>query len=73
MPIGALFRERDRWTVYAVDATGIVHRRSIQIAHKNNRNAEVLSGLSAGDLVTLHPSDRIEEGMLVAPREADGP
>jgi len=31
--------------------------------------AEVLSGLSEGDRVVLHPSDRVKEGMAVAERE----
>jgi HlyD family secretion protein len=31
--------------------------------------AEVLSGLSAGDKVVVHPSDRIADGTRVAQRE----
>jgi HlyD family secretion protein len=33
----------------------------VQIGHRNNRLAEVVSGLLAGDRVVLHPSDRISE------------
>jgi HlyD family secretion protein len=30
--------------------------------------AEVLGGLSAGDTVVLHPSDRVADGVAVAER-----
>jgi HlyD family secretion protein len=33
--------------------------------------AEVLSGLSAGDPVVLHPSDRIKKGVAVSERESE--
>jgi HlyD family secretion protein len=33
--------------------------------------AEVLSGLSAGDQVVLHPSDRIKDGVAVSERATD--
>jgi HlyD family secretion protein len=36
----------------------------------NNRVAEILSGLSPGDRVVLHPSDRVTDGAAVADREA---
>jgi HlyD family secretion protein len=31
-----------------------------QIGHRNNEVAEVMSGLSPGDRVVLHPSDRVK-------------
>jgi HlyD family secretion protein len=40
----------------------------VQVGHRNARLAEVLSGLSAGDRVVLHPSDRIVDGARVAER-----
>ena len=41
----------------------------VTIGHRNGRMAEVLSGLSAGDRVILHPSDRIKKGVAVSERE----
>jgi HlyD family secretion protein len=41
----------------------------LQIGRRNNRVAEVLSGLSAGDRVVLHPSDRVSDGTAIAERE----
>ena len=67
-PVAALFRQGENWAVYAVE-DGRAQVRQITIGHRNNRSAEVLSGLSAGDRVILHPSDRIQQGISVAQRE----
>lgn len=69
VPVAALFRQGDSWAVYAVK-NGRAETTKITIGHRNNRSTEVLSGLSAGDQVVLHPSDRIRNGTAVAPREA---
>jgi len=42
----------------------------VKIGHWNNRAADIISGLSAGDQVILHPSDRVTDGVAVAPRES---
>ncbi len=41
---------------------------SLQIGHMNDETAEVLSGLSQGDVVILHPSDTLADGNLVEAR-----
>jgi len=69
VPVSALFRRGDRWAVFAED-NGRAQVRPVQIGHRNNRTAEVISGLSAGDRVLLHPSDRIADGSRIAPRDA---
>lgn len=67
VPVGALFRVGDDWAAFAVK-DGRARTTRVQIDHRNNRAAEVLSGLSAGDRVVLHPSDRISDGSRVAER-----
>jgi HlyD family secretion protein len=69
VPVGALFRMGDEWAVFAV-RNGRASTTPITIGHRNSRMAEVLSGLSAGDRVALHPSDRITQGSRVAERES---
>ena len=71
LPIGAMFRQRNQWAVYRVDAEGIVNLQPVEIGHINNLEAEVTSGLSENMVVILHPSDRIEKGMRVMPRDRD--
>ena len=68
VPISALFRKKDQWAVFAVE-DGRARTASVEIGHRNNRVAEVLTGLSAGTQVVLHPSDRISEGVSVTERE----
>jgi HlyD family secretion protein len=69
VPVAALFRQGDAWTVFAV-RDGRAQVTPIIIGQRNNRVAEVITGLSVGDRVVLHPSDRIKNGVLVAQREA---
>jgi HlyD family secretion protein len=68
IPVGALFRKGETWAVFAV-VNGEARTTPVQIGHRNNRVAEVVSGLSAGDRVVLHPSDRVTEGTAVAERK----
>lgn len=67
VPVGALFRAGDNWAVFAV-ADGRARTTLVRIGHRNNRVAEVLSGVSVGDRVILHASDRIKDGIRVAER-----
>jgi HlyD family secretion protein len=71
LPIGAMFRQRNQWAVYRVDAKGIVYLQPVEIGHINNLEAEVTGGLSDDAVVILHPSDRLKEGMRVIPRDRD--
>ena len=67
VPVGALFRDRGQWAVFRIDGDH-ARKRVIAIGRNNGEVAEVLSGLSAGDRVVLHPGDRIGEDTLLAPR-----
>lgn len=64
VPSGALFREGSSWAVYRVsdDRARLV---TIELGRNNGEVAEVLSGLSEGDQVILHPGDRVADGTLV--------
>lgn len=67
VPVGALFRDSERWAVFSV-VNGRARTTPIQIGHRNSQVAEVISGLSEGDQVVLHPSDRISDGTSVSER-----
>jgi HlyD family secretion protein len=64
----ALFRQGDDWAVFAIDADQRAVRRLVQIGRDSGTDAEVRGGLQDGDRVVLHPSDRIEDGVVIAPR-----
>jgi HlyD family secretion protein len=68
VPVNALFRKGEDWAVFTVK-DGRTRSTRIEIGHRNNRTGEILSDLSEGDRVVLHPSDRISEGTAVAQRE----
>ena len=67
VPIGALFRYDDEWAVYKSDA-GRARRTQVTVGHRNNRVAEILSGLSQGDQVVVHASDRVRDGTRIRQR-----
>jgi HlyD family secretion protein len=68
VPVGALFRKGDDWAVFSV-TDGRARATLVKIGNRNNRTAEVLSGLSDGERVVVHPSDRVRDGAAVAERE----
>jgi HlyD family secretion protein len=69
VPVAALFRQGDDWAVFSV-RDGRARVVKVQLGHRNGRTAEVLSGLSKGDQIVLHPSDRVTQGTRVAERES---
>ena len=64
IPGSAAFRERDGWSVFVLD-NGRARRHTIEIGHRNQTEAEVLSGNTAGEDVILHPSNQLREGVRV--------
>ena len=68
VPIGALFRINDKWAVFR-NVSGRAEITEITVGHQNNQVAEILSGLSPGDQVVLHPSDRVSDGARIAERQ----
>lgn len=71
VPLGALLRRGDSWAVFVVDADRRARLRVVELGARNTRHAVVLDGLSAGDSVILHPSDRVTDGVRVARRSAE--
>ena len=67
VPVGTLFRVGEDWAVFAV-RDGRARITIVKIDHQNGRVAEVVSGLSEGDRIILHPSDRIKDGVVVEER-----
>ncbi|MEO8467218.1 MAG: hypothetical protein ABI640_17960 [Gammaproteobacteria bacterium] len=68
VPVGALFRVNDSWAVFTASANR-ARTTFVKIGRRNNRVAEVMSGLSENDRVVLHASDRVSEGTCIVQRE----
>jgi HlyD family secretion protein len=68
LPISALFREQGDWAVFVVE-DGTARLANVEIGQRNTEIAQVLGGLNEGDRVITHPSDRVEDGVLVVDRD----
>ena len=65
-PTSALFRVGDSWAVFIVDADR-ARRALVTLGHQTGQQAEVVSGLSEGARVILHPVDTLTDGARVKP------
>lgn len=64
VPSSAVFREREGWATF-VATEGRARLRMVGIGHRSTSDVEITSGLSAGDQVVIHPSDKVEDGVRV--------
>jgi HlyD family secretion protein len=67
VPSSALFRYGSDWNVFVVENRRAV-RRLVQIDHRNAVEAEVLKGLREGEMVVIHPSEQLDDGVRVQVR-----
>ncbi|HEX6052824.1 MAG TPA: efflux RND transporter periplasmic adaptor subunit [Gemmatimonadaceae bacterium] len=66
VPVSALFRHGEAWAVFVVDDDRAA-LTPVRIGERSATDAEVTTGLDAGDRVILFPSDQIETGRRVSP------
>ena len=64
VPASALFRRGASWHVFVVDG-GVARAREVSVGHRGTFETEIVDGLAEGEIVILHPSDRIEDGVRV--------
>lgn len=67
VPLGALFRTPKGWAAFRVEE-GIARQHPVNVLRLGEDRAALADGLTAGDTVVLHPSDRIQDGVAVEPR-----
>ena len=60
-------RHSEKWATYVVE-NGRARLTSVEIGHQTGQEAEVLSGLSEGVRVVVHPSDTVADGARVEER-----
>jgi HlyD family secretion protein len=68
VPAGALFRRGDGWAVFTAEGSR-AHVRPVRVGHRNGLEAEILEGLTEGEVVVVHPSDKVEDGVALVPRK----
>ena len=64
VPASALFRNDERWQLYAL-RDGRARLRDVSIGHTGSGTAEVLSGVGEGDTVIVFPSEALRDGTRV--------
>jgi HlyD family secretion protein len=67
-PVGSLFRRGDAWAAFVVDGDR-VRQQAVQLGQRNDREAQVLQGLSEGQRLVVHPPDTLLDGMRVRLRQ----
>lgn len=68
VPAGALFRRGNDWMAFVYEH-GRARATKVDIGRHNGVAAEVLSGLSPGQQVILHPPDAVADGKPARPRQ----
>lgn len=64
VPVGALFREGDAWSVFAVAGERAV-RRAVAVSARNSDIAWTERGLAEGERVVVYPADTLRDGSRV--------
>jgi HlyD family secretion protein len=67
VPTSALFRRGGDWVVFVAEG-GRARLRRVEIGRRNGLEAQLLSGLRAGQDVVVHPGDAITDGARISPR-----
>jgi HlyD family secretion protein len=68
VPLSSLFRDRaGKWSVFRV-ANGRAILTTVQINHMSAVAAEITAGLEPDEVIVLHPSGRIEDGIMITAR-----
>ena len=65
IPISALFRTGEAWTVFTVNE-GRAVLQTVRIGHRNDSEAEILEGISEGRIVVRYPNDNLKDGSRVS-------
>jgi HlyD family secretion protein len=67
VPASALFRKQEGWAVFVVKNNKALIRE-VKVGHRTGLAAEILSGLTEGEVVISHPDNSIEEGTRLRPK-----
>jgi HlyD family secretion protein len=67
VPTSSLVRQGEGWAVFAAEA-GRARLTPIELGRRNGLEAEVRSGLAAGQQVVVHPSDAVSDGTRIVQR-----
>jgi len=64
VPASSLFRYQQGWAVFVVE-NHHAKRRVVKVGQRNGLVAQILEGISEGEMVVNHPSDDVDDGRRV--------
>jgi HlyD family secretion protein len=67
VPNGCLFRRGEGWALFVV-SDGVARVQPVDLGQRNDTEAEIRAGVSAGQTIVLHPPDTLGDGMRVTVR-----
>jgi HlyD family secretion protein len=67
VPVGGLFRRGNDWAAFLIDGEQ-VRLQTVSIGQRNDEEAQVMKGLSAGQTIVLHPPDTLTDAARVQVR-----
>jgi HlyD family secretion protein len=70
VPVSALFRSGDVWSLFVVE-DGRARLRRIEVGRRTPLTAEIKGGVEADEKVIVHPPNEISDGSRVEPRERE--
>jgi len=65
--VGSLFRRGEDWAVFAIE-NGRARLQPLKVGQRNDREGQILEGLSEGQMVALHPPDTLQDGARIKRR-----
>jgi len=68
VPTSALFRSAEGWAAFVID-DDTAELRTLEVGRRGELEAEIRSGLEAGERVIIHPDNALEDGTPVTVRK----
>jgi HlyD family secretion protein len=70
VPQSALFRDGEQWAAFVAEGN-FARLRHVVIGQHNDTQVQIVSGLSPGERIVVHPNDRIEDGTRIVARAGE--
>jgi HlyD family secretion protein len=67
VPVGSLFRRGEGWALFLV-SDNVARMQPVQLGERNDTDAQIVGGVSAGQVIVLHPPDTLGDDARVAVR-----
>jgi RND family efflux transporter MFP subunit len=68
VPVQALNHEGDKTTVFVVNGDGVLEERTVQVGMQTSSDAEIASGVKAGEQVVVSDHSGLKSGQKVRPQ-----